>query len=85
MVAARPQGEHVELLVSDTGLGVTPGLAETIFEPMVSGREEGTGMGLTVARSIIEAHGGSIALVNDRRRNGAAFRILLPRKKARAT
>jgi hypothetical protein len=84
-VAARPHGDHVELLVSDTGRGVTPGLADTIFEPMVSGKEEGTGMGLTVARSIIEGHGGSIVLINDRRRNGAAFRILLPRKKARAT
>jgi len=84
-VRARPQGDSVELFISDNGRGVTPGLGETIFEPMVSGKEDGTGMGLTVARSIIEAHGGSIALINDRRRTGAAFRVLLLRKKARAT
>jgi len=84
VATVRVQGGFLELLVQDSGKGVTPGLEETIFEPMVSGRD-GSGMGLTIARSIVETHGGTIELVSDRRRKGATFRIRLPRKKARAT
>lgn len=80
----RVHGEFVEVTVQDTGRGITTGLENTIFEPMVSGRD-GTGMGLTIARSILETHGGSIELVVDRRRKGATFKICLPRKKARST
>jgi signal transduction histidine kinase len=42
-------------------------------------------MGLTIARSVIETHGGTIELLGDRRRRGATFKLRLPRKKARAT
>ncbi len=81
----RSRGDALEVLVQDSGRGVTPGLEERIFEPMVSGRDDGAGMGLTIARSVLETHGGSISLVTDRRRRGATFKVLLPRKKARAT
>ena len=84
IATVRLEGDYVELLVQDTGRGVTPGLEATIFEPMVSGRD-GAGMGLTVARSVLETHGGDIELVTDRRRKGATFRLRLPRKKARST
>jgi signal transduction histidine kinase len=80
----RVQGDFLELLMQDSGRGVTPGLEERIFEPLVSGRE-GNGMGLTIARSVIETHGGTIELLGDRRRRGATFKLRLPRKKARAT
>jgi signal transduction histidine kinase len=85
MVATvRVKGDHVELLFQDNGLGVKTGLVETMFEPMVSGGD-GAGMGLTIARSIIEQHGGTIEYVPDRRRTGAMFLIQLPRKKSRST
>jgi signal transduction histidine kinase len=77
-------GEFVEVIFQDTGKGVTPGMEGSIFEPMVSG-QDGTGMGLTIARSVIESHGGDIELIMDRRRKGAAFKLRLPRKKARST
>ncbi len=80
----RLDGDFVEVSYQDTGRGVTAGLEDKIFEPMVTGRDA-AGMGLTVARTIIESHGGSIELLTDRRRRGATFRIRLPRKKARAT
>lgn len=81
----RVRGDSLELMVQDNGKGVTAGLEQAIFEPMVSGREDGAGMGLTIARSILEMHGGRIDLVADRRRKGATFRVVLPRKKSRAT
>jgi nitrogen-specific signal transduction histidine kinase len=75
----------VEIMFNDNGKGVLQALEGTLFEPMVSGKEEGTGMGLTLARNIVTTHGGTISLVVDRRRKGATFRIVLPRKRSRAT
>jgi len=83
--SVRVVGDRIEIAVQDSGRGVTPGLGESIFEPMVSGRDDGAGMGLTIARSLIESHGGTIELVSDRRRKGATFVVRLPRKKARST
>jgi signal transduction histidine kinase len=60
-------------------------MAGRIFEPLFSSRDGGRGMGLAVARAIVELHRGQISVVHDGRRAGAAFRILLPRKRARAT
>ncbi len=84
-ITARCAGEKIEVLFADNGRGVLEALQETLFEPMVSGREGGPGMGLALARNIITTHGGTIELVTDRRRRGATFRILLPRKRTRAT
>jgi signal transduction histidine kinase len=84
-IGVRLIGDTVTLHVSDNGRGVTPLLEETLFEPMVSGREEASGMGLTIARSIIEMHGGTMALTVDRRRHGAHFQLALPKKKSRST
>jgi nitrogen-specific signal transduction histidine kinase len=76
-----------ELVVTyvDNGKGVLPALEASLFEPMVTGREGGAGMGLTLARHIVVTHGGRISLLSDRRRRGATFEIGLPRKRSRAT
>ena len=42
-------------------------------------------MGLTIARQLVESHGGRISVILDGRRKGANFQILLPRKRSRAT
>ncbi len=76
--------DGVELQFSDSGRGVIPTLEDKLFEPGVSGHD-GSGMGLTIARNLLAAHGGSISLVIDRRRRGAMFRLLFPRKRSRAT
>jgi len=81
--AARP--EHCELIFSDNGPGISPGLAERVFDPRFSGREGGRGMGLTIAMDILKLYGGQIQVISDRRRRGANIRILLPRKRSRAT
>ena len=50
----------VEVCVRDTGVGVKEGDLERIFEPFVTTKVSGLGMGLSISRSIVEAHGGTI-------------------------
>ncbi|HEX2344544.1 MAG TPA: PAS domain-containing protein [Vicinamibacterales bacterium] len=67
----------VELVVSDRGTGIPDGQLERVFEPFVTFREQGLGLGLAISRSIVTAHGGSIRAVNNAD-GGATFRCLLP-------
>ena len=62
--------------VADDGPGVSPEIAARIFDPLVTGRSGGSGLGLALARRIVAAHGGSIALVDSV--SGACFRIRIP-------
>jgi signal transduction histidine kinase len=84
-LALRAAGDCCELCFSDNGPGVPFELAEKVFEPLFSRKESGRGMGLTIARQMVEAHGGRIALITDARRRGANFLITLTRKRSRAT
>jgi C4-dicarboxylate-specific signal transduction histidine kinase len=84
-VAARTSDQNCEIIFSDNGPGIALGIAERVFEPMFSGKEGGQGMGLTIARNLVTAHGGQISVLTDGRRRGANIRILLPRKRSRAT
>ncbi len=72
-------GRWVEIIVRDTGCGMTPAVAQRIFDPFFSHRRAGRGRGLGLARAhrIIEAHGGR-AWVITREGEGTAFHILLP-------
>jgi signal transduction histidine kinase len=81
----RVANDRCELVFSDSGPGVSPDLAERIFDPLFSRKEGGRGMGLTIARQMIEAHGGRIGLITDARRKGANFLVSLTRKRSRAT
>jgi signal transduction histidine kinase len=68
--------ENAELSVTDTGPGPPESTAATLFEPFVTSKAEGAGLGLAVARQVVEAHGGSIGW---RRLDGLTqFRIVLP-------
>jgi signal transduction histidine kinase len=81
----RGSGDLCELIFSDNGPGIPFELAEQIFNPLFSGKEGGRGMGLTIARQMVEAHGGRINLLTDARRRGANFLLSLTRKRSRAT
>jgi signal transduction histidine kinase len=69
--------DNAEVLVEDTGPGVAMEERQHIFEPFVSTKEGGTGLGLAVSYGIISAHGGSLELAEGRGR-GACFKIVLP-------
>jgi signal transduction histidine kinase len=66
-----------QLSVSDRGHGMPEGRLEEVFEPFYTSKAEGMGMGLSIARTIIEAHQGLIT-ANNRDHGGASFRIRLP-------
>ncbi|GAC1346498.1 MAG: ATP-binding protein [Acetobacteraceae bacterium] len=57
-----PQGRSVCVLVDDNGPGIAPDRRESVFRPFESGADDGTGLGLTIARDIARAHGGEIML-----------------------
>lgn len=69
--------EEVRISVSDNGPGVADDQIEKIFEPFVSLRSDGTGLGLAVVRSVAKAHGGDIGL-SANSRDGATFTLTLP-------
>jgi C4-dicarboxylate-specific signal transduction histidine kinase len=75
--AERVRNGKICVSVRDTGPGFPTGLADQLFEPFFSTKAEGTGMGLAIARSIVEAHGGSLSGENCAD-GGALFTICLP-------
>jgi len=77
-VAVDPYRDRIEITVSDRGPGIEIGQESQIFEPFHTTRVRGTGLGLAVAKRIIEAHRGSIRAQN-RPDGGATFTVSLPR------
>lgn len=60
VTAQRHDARHLRIVVSDNGPGVSAAAAKTLFEPFVSGKPSGMGLGLAVSRAIAEAHGGTL-------------------------
>jgi signal transduction histidine kinase len=74
---AAPKPGSIEITVADTGAGVAEPELEHMFEPFVSSKAEGLGMGLSINRSIVEAHGGHIVATRNQDR-GLTLRVTLP-------
>jgi signal transduction histidine kinase/integral membrane sensor domain MASE1 len=81
------EGDEAVLRVEDTGVGLRPEMLERIFEPFVQDRpsqppagspSQGLGIGLTLVRSLVEMHGGSVSATSAGPGRGSAFTVRLP-------
>ena len=78
-LAIKSETDDGQLLisVSDTGVGLPPGQGDHIFQAFFTTKDNGTGMGLPISRSIIESHGGRLWFTSNSER-GATFQFTLP-------
>jgi PAS domain S-box-containing protein len=74
------QDGHVLISVSDTGVGLPAGQADQIFNAFFTTKPEGSGMGLTISRSIIESHGGRLWASANQQEGGATVQFTLPKR-----
>ncbi len=76
-LAIRPDGEGMaRVTISDTGPGISPEIAEHLFQPFITTKRHGMGVGLSISRTIVEAHGGHI-WVEETPGGGATFNFTL--------
>jgi two-component system sensor kinase FixL len=77
IAASLVANDMVEVSVSDTGPGIAPEIAGQLFQPFITTKRQGMGVGLSISRTIIDAHGGRIwTEPNDG--GGTVFRFTLP-------
>lgn len=76
VLRAKHDGHEVMVSIHDTGPGIPEHMLETLFEPMVTTKAAGLGVGLAICRTIITAHNGRIWAENDE--DGAVFHFTLP-------
>ncbi|MDQ3562506.1 MAG: HAMP domain-containing histidine kinase, partial [Thermoproteota archaeon] len=77
VVLDQKDGEAI-VTVGDTGSGIAPEIYSSLFTKFTTRSEKGTGLGLFIAKSIVEAHGGKIWAENNRNGRGAMFTFTLP-------
>jgi two-component system, LuxR family, sensor kinase FixL len=70
----------IVITVEDSGPGVSPQLIAQLFEPFVTSKSDGMGLGLAISRSLVRAHGGEIICQPGARLGGARFSVTLPLK-----
>jgi len=78
LVTSQTKSNTVQVMVKDNGPGIDPEILPQLFTKFVTKSDRGTGLGLFIARSIIEAHGGIIWAENSVQHQGAVFLITLP-------
>jgi signal transduction histidine kinase len=81
MIGTSVRGADVELSVHDTGTGLPAQIDGTLFAPFVTTKPQGIGIGLTIVRTIVDVHGGTLKARNNPE-GGATFTVTLPRSAA---
>jgi len=77
VLQAKATSDQVRISIIDGGIGVSRKLEKQLYRPFATTKESGMGLGLTISRSIIAAHGGQIEFSNNRT-GGATFSFALP-------
>ncbi|HEX6638055.1 MAG TPA: ATP-binding protein, partial [Steroidobacteraceae bacterium] len=84
VLRTRVTGDEVEVTVEDTGIGIDPGMLDSVFEIFTQVRDAsvraqgGLGIGLTLVRSLVGLHGGRVIAHSDGRGKGSRFTVYLP-------
>jgi C4-dicarboxylate-specific signal transduction histidine kinase len=76
LAATLGDGKVLRITVADSGPGVSPDMLPNLFEPLATSKVHGLGLGLAISRTIVEAHGGKLALESTA--TGATFCLTLP-------
>lgn len=76
-ISYKLENEMHTIFLQDNGPGIDSNIQQKIFEPLISNKSTGTGLGLTICRQIIEKHGGKITICENEKK-GACFKIELP-------
>lgn len=71
-------GNGIELLVADNGHGIPKAIQKSLFSPFFSTKKHGLGIGLRLCQTIVQAHGGTIGLLDTAEHQGSTFQVLLP-------
>lgn len=79
VVEVQPGPEEVQISVRDSGTGISQDIAQKLFTPFVTTKPDGMGMGLTLSRTIVEAHGGKLWAEGMNKQDGAVFCFTLRR------
>ena len=74
---ARHDADNISISVNDNGTGIPADIQENVFDPFVTTRPQGTGLGLAVVKSVVEKHGGTINLVSTQEK-GTKVTIIFP-------
>lgn len=77
LIASGLDDELVEVSVADTGPGIAPEIADQLFQPFITTKRYGMGVGLSISRSIVESHGGQL-VVSPNEGGGTVFRFTMP-------
>ncbi len=77
-VASAAEPGFAEITVQDTGPGLPTEITERLFTPFTTTKESGMGLGLSISRSIVEAHGGHITIASNDAGHGVTIRFTLP-------
>jgi two-component system sensor kinase FixL len=77
LIRTRRTSAQIEISVADTGPGLAPEVAARLFQPFVTTKPNGMGIGLSICRTIVEAHGGKLS-AGDNPGGGAVFTVSLP-------